>query len=127
MDKSAFLAIAERGFKTATVAVPEWSTATEEPITVKVRELSADEFKKVGQEMGGREGQEAVNRAMDYVYDVVVWCTLGDDDEQVFSEGDQAELKKAAKTSTFYQGLARIANEVFSLSGLGEEEEESPN
>ena len=126
LDKAAIFDIAEQGFKTDAVSVPEWGKGVE----VRVRELSADQFQQVGLDMSGSEGSAAVNKALDYTYDVVVWCVVDANGERVFEDKDKAELKKRGKRASFYAGLARIANAVYDLSGLTsdeEEEDEDPN
>lgn len=120
LDKAAIFDIAEQGFKMAEVPVPEWGAG----VSVRVRELSEPEFRQVGGEMGGKEGTAAVTRAMDYVYDVAVWCVVDEEGQPVFEKKDRAELRKRAKTATFYQGLAVISNAVFELSGLTSDDEE---
>jgi len=129
LDKAAIFDIAEQGFKMAVVAVPEWGKGVE----VRVRELSAEEFQRVGLDMNQAEGREAVSQALDYTYDVVVWCCVDDKGEPVFENKDKATLRKRGKRASFYAGLASIANAVYDLSGLtGDEDEEgeeqeSPN
>lgn len=122
LNKDAIFDIAAQGFKTRDVAVPEWGRG----MTVRVRELSEAEFRKVGGEMGATEGAGQVERAMDYTYDVVAWCAQDDNGEPLFEPADVPKLKQAAKTATFYNGLMRLANAVFDLSGLvetGDEDE----
>jgi len=119
LDKLAIFDIAEQGFKAKEIPVPGWGTG----VTVRVRELSEAQFRQVGGEMGGQEGTAAVTRAMDYVYDVAVWCIIDENGERVFADADLPELRKKAKTASFYQGLSVIANAVFALSGLTTEEE----
>ena len=124
LNRAAILDIAERGFKTQEVPVPEWGTG----ITVKIRELSTEQFQKLGLDMGAAADSARVSKALDYTYDVVVWATLGTDGEPLFAEGDQKVLREKGKTASFYAGLTRIANEVYDLSGLtGKDEDESPN
>jgi hypothetical protein len=126
LDKAAIFDIAEQGFKMTAVAVPEWGVGVE----VRVRELSAEEFQRVGLDMSGAEGQAQVSRALDYTYDVVVWCVVDDKGQRVFEDGDKKALREKGKRASFYAGLARIANAVYDLSGLTsdeEEEDESPN
>jgi len=126
LNKAAILDIAEQGFNMTEVAVPEWGKG----VSVKARELSASEFQKVNGEMGAREGKAAIEQALDYVYDVAVWCILNEDGSQMFEQGDQKVLRQKARTSTFYQGLVRIMNAVLELSGMiteqGEETEPVP-
>jgi hypothetical protein len=124
LDKGAIFDIAEQGFKMEVVTVPEWGKGYE----VRVRELSAEEFQQVGLDMSAREGAAAVNRALDYNYDVVVWCVVDDKGQRVFQDGDKEALREKGKRASFYAGLARIANAVLELSGLtSDEEEEAPN
>jgi hypothetical protein len=126
LGKDAIMDIAEQGFKTRDVPVPEWGKGVE----VRVRELSTDQFQRVGLDMSGATGQAQVNKALDVTYDVVVWCVIDEDGEPVFEEGAQATLRERGKRASFYAGLTRIANAVYDLSGLGAEEEngdESPN
>ena len=127
LGKEAIFDIAEQGFKMDVIAVPEWGKGVE----VRVRELSAEEFQRVGLDMNQAEGQAAVSRALDYTYDVVVWCCVDESGAQVFENKDKADLRKKGKRASFYAGLARIANAVYDLSGLTsneeEEEAESPN
>jgi hypothetical protein len=126
LGKAAIFDIAEQGFKMDVVAVPEWGAGIE----VRVRELSAEEFQKVGLDMSGAEGEAQVNKALDYTYDVVVWCLVDDKGEPVFENGAQTTLRERGKRASFYAGLARIANAVYDLSGLTtdeEEEDEDPN
>ena len=121
LDKLAILDIAERGFKTREVPVPEWGAG----ITVKIRELSTEQFQKLGLDMGGAAESMRVSKALDYTYDVVVWSVLGPDGKPMFEEGDQKTLREKGKAASFYAGLSHIANEVYDLSGLTTEEEES--
>jgi len=126
LDKGAIFDIAEQGFKMTVVPVPEWGAGYE----VRVRELSAEEFQKVGLDMSGSEGQAQVTRALDFTYDVVAWCVVDDKGQRVFEDADRKALREKGKRASFYAGLARIANAVYELSGLtsGEgEEEEAPN
>jgi len=124
LDKAAIFDIAEQGFRTRVVPVPEWGKG----VTVRIRELSAEQFQKVGMDMGSTEGRAQVSRALDITYDVVVWCVVDDEGKPVFAEGDQKALKERGKTGSFYSGLASVANAVYDLSGLGkEDEDESPN
>ena len=62
--------------------------------------------------------------------DVVVWCVVDDKGVRVFDDKDKADLRKRGRRASFYAGLARIANEVYDLSGLTMEEgeeQEVPN
>jgi len=126
LDKSAILDIAERGFKTREVLVPEWGKG----ITVRIRELSTEQFQKLGLDMGGAAESVRVSKALDYTYDVVVWSVIDEGGELAFSPGDQKILREKGKAASFYAGLSRIANEVYDLSeltGEDEEEDEGPN
>ena len=120
LGKDAILDIAEQGFKTKVVPVPEWGKGVE----VRIREMSTEQFQQFGLNMSSATGQAQVTRALDATYDVVVQCVVDEDNEQVFSEGDQATLRERGKRASFYAGLSRIANEVYDLSGLSTEEEE---
>ena len=121
LDRGAILDIAEQGYKTTAVDVPEWGTN----LQVRVRELSAEEYQQVSGEMMDQEGAEATVRAMRYIYDVVVWCAIDDEGAPLFDEpGDKAQLIERGKTSTFYQGLGRVANAALALSGLTTEDDE---
>ena len=121
LNKDAIFDIAEQGFKTAEIPVPSWGG-----VTARVRELSEAQFRKVSSEMGGLSGQgaAATERAMEYFYDVPVWCLIDESGNRVFEDKEKVELKKRSKTSTFYQGLVEISNAVLELSGLTETEEE---
>lgn len=120
LDRGAIFDIAESGFKTTEIPVPSWG----KEISVHIRELSSEEFRRIVRESGGATPTEAMARAMGYIYDVAVWCVVDDKGKNVFQPGDQSELEKKGKTASFVQGLIEIMNEVFELSGMTEATEE---
>ena len=126
LNKDAIWDIAAQDFKRKDVKVPQWGN-----VTVQVRELSAAELEQVSVAMAGASLDSAadLHKAMDYIYDVVIWCLEDGNKQPVFVKADKPELRKKAKTATFLNGLQVISSAAMEMSGLGgdDEEDAGPN
>lgn len=89
--------------------------------TVLVRELTGEEYEKLGFSMMDASGKVDARKARGQNTNMILWATLTDSGERMFTKNDEAQVNALAHTVR-----AAIAGKILELSGLSKEHAARP-